>query len=183
MRKKDSVEKDFDDLSDQDKVIAAALGRSGLKAWNNGMLEIALWVQAMAECRKRHPGMPELERKKLVTPLFGDYEEQMREVLLDPDTLRLLADALELMANMPHDRLRLELLSMKLASGPLTAAGDKVDAGVKPLTAKELAKRMGVSIKHVRLLAKRLNVKLTPAQKGRPLGTGKKIVHRASRNW
>lgn len=132
MRKKDGVEKDFGDLSDQDKVIAAALGRSGLEAWNNGMLQIARWVQAMAECRKRHRGMPYVECKKLVAPLFGDYEEQSREIMSDPHKLRLLADVSERMAKRPNDRLQLDLLSIKLAGGPLTAAGDKVDVGAMP---------------------------------------------------
>ncbi len=181
MRKKDSVEKDFDDLSDQDKAIAAVLGRSGLEAWHNGMLEIARWLREMEHCRKHYPGMSESERKKLVAPLFGDFEERAREILSDPDKLRQLADVLESMAKKPHDRLRLELLSMNLASGPLTAAGDKVDVGAKPLTARQLAKRTGVSMKHARLLAKKFNVKLTSVRRGRPLGSGKKILHRAKR--
>jgi hypothetical protein len=181
MRKKDGVEKDFGDLSDQDKVVAAALGRSGLEAWNNGMLEIARWVQAMAECRKRHPGVPYEECKKLVAPMFGDCEEQSREILSDPDKLRRLADVLESMTKKPHDRLQLELLSIKLAGGPLTAAGDKVDVGAMPPTAQQLAERANVTVDHARRIAKLWKVRLASVQRGRPIGTGKKVIHRAKK--
>jgi hypothetical protein len=184
MRKKNSVEKIFEDMPSEKQVIASILGRAGLKAWDSGVLEIARWVQAMAECRKLHPGISNAACKRHLAQLHGDYERELRELIddaalsRDVSKIRQLASVLELPKE-THDPLRLELLSIKLTGSPLALATDKVDVGAKVLTATQLAEKTGATVRQVRLLAKKLDVRLTPGKKGPHKATRKKVLHRA----
>lgn len=173
-------------MPNKDKIIAAALGKIGLDAWNSGLLEIARWLQAMAECRKRHPGMPDAECKKQIALRHGDYERELRELMDDAALcgnarkIRQLADVLEL-PRKPQDRLRLEVLSMRLAGGPLTVCGSKVDVGAEFLTKEELAKRAKVDPDHAHKVAKKFGVKLRAQKRGSPKGKRGKLKHRAKK--